>query len=81
MAVGSMTLLPGVYSFRVWIGTPEGKVSFYGENLKNFTVVSEDHLLTRQQEMGLFYLDAKWRFESIDNTIETEPAFVDASTV
>lgn len=70
MAVSSLTLLPGVYSFRIFIGTPEGKISFYGENLKNFTVVSEDHLLTRQQEMGLFHLDAKWRFESIDNILE-----------
>ncbi|NOS88716.1 MAG: ABC transporter ATP-binding protein [Methylococcaceae bacterium] len=74
MAISSMTLLPGVYSIRVWIGTPEGKVSFYAENLKNFTVVSEDHLLTRQQEMGLFYLDAKWRFDAIDNAIALESA-------
>ena len=79
MAVSSMTLLPGVYSFRVWIGTPEGKISFYGENLKNFSVVSEDHLLTRQQEMGLFHIDAKWRFDSIDNKIATTPDFVVSS--
>jgi hypothetical protein len=81
MAVSSMTLLPGVYSIRVWIGTPEGNVSFYGENLKNFSVVSEDHLLTRQQETGLFHLDAKWRFEAIDNIIETDPAVVVTTTV
>jgi len=70
LAISSMTLLPGVYSIRVWIGTPEGKVSFYGENLKSFTIASKDHLLTRQQEMGLFHLDAKWRFDSIDNAFE-----------
>lgn len=52
-----MTLLPGVYSMRVWIGTPEGRESFYGENLASFQVHSDDHLVTRQQEMGLFYLD------------------------
>ena len=63
MSIKSMTLLPGVYSLRVWIGTPEGKVSFNGENLSTFTVVSEDHLLTRQQEMGLFHFDAEWKFD------------------
>jgi ABC-type polysaccharide/polyol phosphate transport system ATPase subunit len=81
MAVSSMTLLPGVYSIRVWIGKPEGKVSFYGENLKNFTVVSEDHLLTRQQEMGLFHLDAKWQFDSIDNTVEVAPDLLDSVVI
>ncbi len=55
-----MTLLPGVYSVRVWIGTPEGRVSFYGENLCGFQVHSDDHLLTRQQQMGIFYMDATW---------------------
>ncbi|CAG0991995.1 Teichoic acids export ATP-binding protein TagH [Anaerolineales bacterium] len=57
----SMTLLPGVYSMRAWIGTPEGRESFYGENLFSFQVFSDDHLITRQQEMGLFYM--KSRFE------------------
>jgi len=57
----SMTLLPGVYSMRAWIGTPEGRESFYGENLFSFQVYSDDHLITRQQEMGLFYM--KSRFE------------------
>ena len=55
--IDRMTLLPGVYSVRVWIGTPEGRESFYGENLVSFQVHAEDHLITRQQEMGLFYLD------------------------
>ncbi|MBI2798842.1 MAG: ABC transporter ATP-binding protein [Gammaproteobacteria bacterium] len=57
----SMTLLPGVYSMRAWIGNPEGRESFYGENLFSFQVFSDDHLITRQQEMGLFYM--KSRFE------------------
>ena len=55
--IGRITLLPGVYSIRVWIGTPEGRESFYGENLASVQVHSNDHLITRQQEMGLFYLD------------------------
>ncbi len=58
-----MTLLPGVYSLRFWIGTPEGRVSFYGENLCAFQVYSDDHLITRQQQMGLFYLDATWTLD------------------
>ncbi len=56
----SMTLLPGVYSMRAWIGTPEGRESFYGENLFSFQVFSDDHLITRQQEMGLFYMKSKF---------------------
>ena len=60
----SMTLLPGVYSIRAWIGTPEGRESFYGENLFTFQVYSDDHLITRQQEMGLFYMNAKFEIDS-----------------
>lgn len=65
----AMTLLPGVYSLRAWFGTPEGRESFYGENLLSFQVFSHDHLITRQQEMGLFYM--KGRF-SLDSTATTE---------
>ena len=72
MTISSMTLLPGVYSIRVWIGTPEGKVSFDADNLKSFTITSEDHLLTRQQEMGLFNLDANWQFESLSDTTNND---------
>lgn len=60
----SMNLLPGVYSIRAWIGTPEGRESFYGENLCSFQVFSEDHLITRQQEMGLFYMKSKFEIKS-----------------
>jgi hypothetical protein len=56
----SMNLLPGVYSMRAWIGTPEGRESFYGENLFSFQVYSDDHLITRQQEMGLFYMKGQF---------------------
>ncbi|CAH1202364.1 Teichoic acid export ATP-binding protein TagH [Candidatus Nitrotoga sp. BS] len=60
----SMTLLPGVYSMRAWIGTPEGRESFYGENLFSFQVYSDDHLITRQQEMGLFYMKSRFEIDS-----------------
>lgn len=56
----SMILLPGVYSLRCWIGTPEGRESFYGENLQTFQVFSHDHLITRQQEMGLVYMKGQF---------------------
>ena len=56
----SLSLLPGVYCLRVWIGTPEGRESFYGEGLGTFEVFSDDHLLTRQQQMGLVHLDGSW---------------------
>ena len=62
----SIRLLPGVYAIRVWIGSPNGKMSFSGENLFTMQVFSDDHQITRQQEMGLFFLDGKW---VIDNLI------------
>jgi hypothetical protein len=43
---------------RVWIGTPENRVSFYGESLAVFQVVSDDYLVSRQQDLGLVQLDA-----------------------
>lgn len=61
----SMTLLPGVYSMRAWMGTPEGRESFYGENLFSFQVFSDDHLITRQQEMGLFYMKSEFEIDSL----------------
>jgi lipopolysaccharide transport system ATP-binding protein len=63
LSLESMTLLAGVYGVRVWIGTPEGRVSFYAENLATLTTYSHDHLITRQQGMGLFYLDGHWNFD------------------
>lgn len=72
----SMTLLPGVYSVRAWIGTPEGRESFNGENLFSFQVHSSDHLITRQQEMGLFYMNG--RFEILPQS-PTIPARVETA--
>lgn len=60
MRLQALRLLPGVYSFRVWIGTPEGKVSFYGENLGALQVASDNALISRQQGMGLFHIEDTW---------------------
>jgi lipopolysaccharide transport system ATP-binding protein len=61
LRLGSLSILPGVYCLRVWIGTPEGRESFYGEGLGTFEVFSNDHLLTRQQQMGLVHLEGSWK--------------------
>jgi len=58
----ALPLLPGVYSVRVWIGTPENRVAFYGENLATFQVFSDDYLVSRQQDMGLVHIDATWHY-------------------
>ncbi|MDP2785869.1 MAG: ABC transporter ATP-binding protein [Sulfurimicrobium sp.] len=60
MRLQALRLLPGVYSFRVWIGTPDGKASFYSENLGALQVASNDILINRQQGMGLFYIEDIW---------------------
>ena len=78
--IKSMTLLPGVYCIRIWMGTPEGKISYHGENLFTFQVYSEDHLITRQQELGLFYLDATWGFDENNGVSLAEaPYFLEQS--
>ncbi len=58
------TFLPGIYGIRAWIGTPENKVSFYGEDLCQFSIKSDDFLITRQQGMGFVYYDSNWRLSS-----------------
>lgn len=63
LEIASISLLPGVYSLLAWIGTPEGKVYFHGENLLTFQVVSQDFMISRQSERGLVYLDARWNLQ------------------
>ena len=56
------------------IGTPAGNISFFGENLFTFQVFSEDHIITRQKELGLLYLDATWGFdEKNENSLVVSP--------
>ena len=61
-----IALIPGVYSVLLWIGTPEGKVSYHTENLASFTVVSDDFAISRQQGQALFSLPASWCFDGIE---------------
>jgi ABC-type polysaccharide/polyol phosphate transport system ATPase subunit len=63
----ALPLLPGVYSVRVWIGTPENRVSFYGESLATFQVVSDDYLVSRQQDLGLVHLNATFHYSDPDS--------------
>ncbi len=64
MACTSMTVLPGVYSIKLWIGTVDGQVKFVANNLANFQVFSEDYSIARLQDLGLFQLDASWNSDS-----------------
>lgn len=64
--VDTMRLLPGAYSIRVWIGTPHGIEYFYGENLSNFQVFSDNYLISQQQGMGLIYMEDKWEFNRVN---------------
>jgi lipopolysaccharide transport system ATP-binding protein len=78
LEIASMRLLPGIYALKAWIGSPNGKVSFAGENLFTVQVFSEDHQITRQQQMGLFFLDGSW---VIDNERHDPYANILAKTV
>jgi lipopolysaccharide transport system ATP-binding protein len=67
MACHSMTVLPGVYSIKLWIGTVDGQVKFVANNLANFQVFSDDYLIARLQDLGLFQLDANWSSGSLSS--------------
>ena len=58
------TFLPGIYGIRAWIGMPENKISFYGEDLCQFSIESDDFFITRQQDMGFVYFESKWDLSS-----------------
>ncbi|MDP1643932.1 MAG: polysaccharide ABC transporter ATP-binding protein [Thiobacillus sp.] len=61
-----VTLIPGPYSVLLWMGTPEGKVSFHTENLASFVVVSDDFAISRQQGQALFSMPASWFFDGVE---------------
>lgn len=56
-------LIPGTYSLLLWVGTPQGKVSYHTENLASFTVSSDDFSITRQQGQAMFSMPATWYFD------------------
>jgi lipopolysaccharide transport system ATP-binding protein len=58
------TFLPGIYGIRAWIGTPENKISFYGEDLYQFSIESDDFFITRQQGMGFINFKSIWTLNS-----------------
>ena len=66
LTCSSMTVLPGVYSIKLWIGTVDGQVKFVANNLANFQVFSDDFSIARLQDMGLFQLNASWHSGSIN---------------
>jgi lipopolysaccharide transport system ATP-binding protein len=60
LRIKAMTLLPGVYCVLAWIGSPSGRMIFYGENLLSFRVFARDYVVTRLGDRALFHLDANW---------------------
>lgn len=63
LRLASMRLLSGAYSFRVWIGTPEGRTSYDAENLGTFQVTSPAGASGRQQ-FGVVHLDGTWKLSA-----------------
>jgi lipopolysaccharide transport system ATP-binding protein len=66
MACASMSVLPGAYSIKIWIGMVDGQVKFVASNLANFQVYSDDYSIARLQDLGLFQLDASWNSDFIN---------------
>jgi len=63
------TFLPGIYGIRAWIGTPENKISFYGEDLCQFSIESNDFLITRQQDMGFIHFTPTWCLSNTEKNL------------
>ncbi|WNB78114.1 ABC transporter ATP-binding protein [Methylomonas koyamae] len=64
MNIDRLTLLPGAYSFLIWIGNSEGIAYFHEEGFYTFSVYSDSYQITRQGERGLFYLDTNWKVDN-----------------
>jgi hypothetical protein len=62
-----MTVLPGAYSLKLWIGMVDGQVKFVANNLVNFQIFSDDYSIARLQDLGLFQLDASWNSGSLNS--------------
>ena len=67
MSCSSMTVLPGSYSLKLWIGMVDGQVKFVANNLVNFQVFSNEYSIARLQDLGLFQLDASWNSGSLNS--------------
>lgn len=59
LRLDAMRLLPGAYSFRVWIGSPDGRTSYDAENLCTFQVTSAAGSSGRHP-VGVVDLDGSW---------------------
>ncbi len=65
MTCPAITVLPGVYSIKVWVGTVDGQVKFEANNLANFQIFSDDYAVSRLQDLGLMQLDSRWDSGSV----------------
>ncbi|MCD2451818.1 ABC transporter ATP-binding protein [Methylicorpusculum oleiharenae] len=59
-----LTLLPGSFSFLVWIGNSEGFAYYHEEGIHPFVIYSEEYEITRQSERGLLYLNGTWKLDN-----------------
>src|SRR6266700_2008706 len=63
LEIKAMTLLPRVYCVAAWIGPPNGRTIFAGENLTSFRVFAPSYLVTRQSDIALLHMDASWNLD------------------
>lgn len=61
--IKTMTLLPGVYCLLAWIGQPNGRTIYHGENLATFRVFARDYVVTRQRDRAILHMDASWNLD------------------
>ena len=62
--VHRMPLLPGAYSFHIWIGSAEGVTKFDLDQMQPFQITSTDYSVMRQQGVGLIQLEVSWNLDA-----------------
>ena len=68
IAISRMTLLPGVYQVRLWIGNHMGRESFCANGLMTFDVTTHSSLVAQQGAVSLVDIPARMTLDSCDIT-------------
>lgn len=64
-------LMPGTYSVRVAFISSQGRILWYGENLRTFKVEAGNLRLSAMPELGLVRHEPQWKYLQIESSTES----------